>query len=154
MKSPMILLAALMVVLAVSAVAGFGQEKYSPKPNEELYGTWINAEQFSYSQKSVNGPGGYKEYWRIADSAPSAEGTEEIYGKWTDSEGNVWYKTFATIISGWGKGFRSQTLHKLSKSGTVRELVYALVSTFDPSDFPTKIDPEDSTYRILYRAEQ
>ena len=154
MKNPVKLLAALVVLPALVSVAGFGQEKYNPKPNEEIYGTWINVDQFSYAQKSANAPGGYKEYWKVADPAPSSEGTEEIYSKWTDSEGNTWYKTFAIGTRGVTKGYSSQTLHKLSKSGTVLESVYALVSTFDPNDFPTRIDPEDSTYRIYHRAER
>jgi hypothetical protein len=154
MKSPVMLLAALIVLLATIPVVGFGQEKYSPKPNEELYGTWINSDQFSYSQKSVNGFLSYKEYWRVTDSVPSAEGKDEIYAKWTDSEGNIWYRLFSTGTSGIAKGYSSEVLSKISKSGTVRELVYSLVTTFDPDDFPTKIDPEDSTYRIYYRAEK
>ena len=154
MKNPLRLFVPLIAFIVIMPFSGYSQEKYSPKPNEEIYGTWTNADQLSYFQKSVNFPGGYKSYWRMADSAPSSEGVEEIVSKWTDSEGNVWYKTYATGISGWQKGNMSQVLMKISKSGTVREFVYAMVTSFDPGDFPTKIDSEDSTYEISYRAKE
>jgi hypothetical protein len=63
--------------------------------SEELYKTWINARM--QPQKTVNFPGGYKDYLLASDATPSAEGNEQILSKWTDSEGDVWYKTFGTL---------------------------------------------------------
>ena len=98
-----------------------------------------------------------------------------IDSKWTDSEGNVWYKTFGENSSGIYSGDHWQELDKISKSGVwERELTtlepecaatcwrqkqsnaaYPLV--YDPTYYPTKVDPKDTTYsflhnyRILYR---
>jgi hypothetical protein len=150
-----------MIVLKTNA-----QDKYVPKANEELYGTWTNENASTMQpQKSINFPGGYKAYEKITDTSPFEEGTEQIAEKWTDSEGNVWYKiinviTLGIVPSGPYKGYdykgwKIQCLQKVSNSGTVREWTWVQVPAFDPSLYPTKIDPTDSQhYAIVYRAKE
>ena len=48
----------------------------------------------------------------------------------------------------------SQTLDKISKSGTVLESVFNMVADFDHDNYPKKIDPKDWTYQIFYRLEK
>ena len=139
--------------------------KYIPTENEELYGTWINESVGVERQKSVNFPGGYKSYEKVSDSSPFEEGTEQIADKWTDSEGNVWYKIINVITLGIVpsgpykgheyKGLKIQCLQKVSNSSTVREWTWVQVPAFDPGLYPNKIDPTDSQhYAIVYRAKE
>ena len=77
-----------------------------------------------------------------------------IDSKWTDSEGNIWYKVIGMGLGLYG-GEKSQELYKLSKSGTVMERAINIpVKEFDPTLFPTRIEPKSWTYRILFRAER
>ncbi len=152
MRTRIMLIAVASVFSVVVSLTGFGQVKYTPKANEEIYGTWTNTDQTTWAQKTVSGPAGHQDYWSTADSIPWAEGVDEIYSKWTDSEGNIWYKILSTGTGGYTKGYMAQMLEKLSRSGTALESVYTPVTTFDPGAFPTKIDPQDSTYCIYYRA--
>lgn len=154
------------IILLVMTLLGeycYGQN-YVPKADELLYGTWIN-ESATTHQKVVAFPGGYKTYDKISDAKPFEGGKEQIAEKWTDSEGNVWYKTcltttFGIVPSGVHKGYdysgwKFQVLLKFSKSGTVRELMAVHVPEFDPNLYPTKIDPTDiDHYLIFYRPKE
>ena len=150
----MLLLGSLVVVLGVILLGGCGQGKYMPKPNEELYGTGTNERM--PQQKSVITASGYKIYTYISDSDTYVEGTMQIVSKSTDSEGNIWYKTFEINTSGLHglKGQKRQTLYKLSKSGTVLEYQPTFVGEFDPKRFLSKLDPKDDLYRLYYRAKE
>jgi hypothetical protein len=151
MKPLMMLIGATVVLLAFIQAQSLAQEKYIPTADEEIYGTWTNKDHFP--QKVVTGPDGYKAYNFMSDSAPIEEGTVTIDSKWTDQDGNVWYKTFGTVTYGTYKGSTYQELHKLSKSGTVSETVDAF-GDFDPNKYPTRINPMAETYRIYYRTEK
>jgi hypothetical protein len=86
----------------------------------------------------------YSDYSSLTDPSPAASGEEEVAIKWKDSEGNIWYN----IQGGASEGkytFKFQSLQKLSKSATVRELVSGLVDEYDPNSYPTKIDSQDSS---------
>ena len=99
MKGRTLLLCSALILVALLLLDGycFGQN-YIAKSNEELYGTWTN--ENAQPQEMVKFPGGYKTYDKISDSNPYEEGTEQIAEKSTDSEGNVWYKTFGTVTFG------------------------------------------------------
>ena len=142
------------VALSLILLAGCGQGKYLPKPNEELYGTWTNERM--PQQKSVITASGFKSYTYIGDPDTFIEGTMQIISKSTDSEGNIWYKAFEIYTSGLHglKGQKRQTPYKLSKSGTVLECQPAYVGEFDPKSFPSKLDPKDQFYRIYFRSEK
>ncbi len=144
------------VLLCIISVGAIGQDKYTPKENEELYGTWINTQYPGLGsmrpQKIVVTADGYKRYLLVSDSAPSSqeqEGTLQIISKWTDDEGNIWYRSFLTVTL---RGATIAELDKLSNSATVWESVWAYAPTPDPDNFPKKIDPKDMTYNIRYRA--
>ena len=78
------------ILILLLSVVGYAQEKYVPKDNEELFGTWTN-EKMQF-QKTVNFKGGFKDYVRINDATPVGVGIENIAKKWTDSEGNIWIR--------------------------------------------------------------
>jgi hypothetical protein len=142
-----------MVLLSLFLLGGCATGKYVPKANEELYGTWTNNSTFP--QRVVINPGEYRHYGLISDPNPEEEGTEHIDTKWTDSEGNIWYRTFGTVTTGAWKGHNFQALTKLSKSGTVLESeAYSFLGDFSPSYYPTKINPQGMLYGLYYRAEK
>jgi len=142
----------LMFLLAVLAcLHSFGDDKekygfYVPKPNEELYGTWVNTTYAPgyYGQKWILYDWGYYEGYEKVDSTFASPGTFIIVDKWTDSEGNIWYKEYVR-----NRGYINATfeLDKISKDGTVWELVFGY------NGFPTadKMNPKNPYYRIFYR---
>ena len=135
--------AALFLALAFLSLTGnaLTEEKtYLPKNNEEIYGTWVNTEYNLVAQKVVMNPGGTWGWALQANAEPSMKNTYELKEKWTDSEGNIWYK--AILESYRGKDY---VLVKISNSGNTREVV------FDSDEYPTKIDPKKVNYRIYYR---
>jgi hypothetical protein len=152
-----VLIIALSLVILI-ALGSYAQAKYVEKANEELYGTWTNESYAGISpgnyyspQKVVITPGMYSDYSSLTDPSPAASGEEEVAIKWKDSEGSIWYKIQGSASEG-KYTFKFQCLQKLSKSATVRELVSVLVDEYDPDGYPTKIDSQDSSYRIYYRA--
>ena len=147
------------VLLALIQIGGWAQTKYVPKENEEIYGTWINNQDkgdLFHPQKVILTAGKVVMYFKISDTDPSADGdmTWQIGSKWTDSEGNVWYKTFGTHLAGMFKGYNWQELDEISKSGTVWESELNPIgkTDFDSDNYPPKIYPESFHYRILYRS--
>jgi len=124
-------------------------------PNHQRFFAAPSKFESTRPQKAVITAGRYEFYHGISDTAPYQTGTVEIQAKWTDSEGNIWYKTFDTVTGGIWKGIRSQGLYKLSKSGTVLEKQFNRIGggDFGPNNYPPKIDPKsDYPYTILYRS--
>ena len=149
------ILAFLLAVLACLNSFGEDKEKYGfyvPKANEEIYGTWINMAYTGtgqYVQKFVLYDWGYWEgYDKAASTLPSTyPGTYILVDKWTDSEGNIWYKEYVRERHGMNPHFE---LDKISKDGTVWEYVFGY------NDFP-KADTMNSKnpyYRIYYREQE
>jgi len=123
------------------------------KPNEKLYYGTFTSEKGS-AQKTVHTPGAFKDYAQLSDSTPVQEGTEKIVKEWMDSEGNTYFQTDATITVGPYKNTvpKAQTLTRINKAGTVMEFMWNGVVEFNPSSFPTKIDPTDALrYRMYNR---
>jgi hypothetical protein len=149
------------VLLALVLLGGCG-----PNANEEVCGTWINDKvsgDVAHPQKFIETSVGYmrlgyKLYSGVSDSGPSEIGTEKIDSKWTDSEGNIWYKTLGTVTAGQYKGTKFQCLYKISKSATVCEFVYRPIGMgeFNPSQFPKNIPSNNGfdVYEIMFRAEK
>ena len=158
MKTHLTLLGASAILLALLLLGGCAPGK----PKEEIYGTWTNDTSTNtyviisgHIQKVVNTPDGrWKEYSKISDSDFLQEGTRRIDSKWTDSEGNIWYKSVMVVTAGKlaDPGTTAQELDRLSKSATVWESVFALVGKVHPELYPTTIDPKNANYRIYYRA--
>ena len=151
MRTSLLLLAAV-ILLFVIPLGASAQEKYVPKASEERYGTWINEK--AQPQKTVITSDGWKDYFNASDPIPWGGGTEQIVSKWIDAKGGVWYKVFHAISIGDNEGQNFQTLEKISKSGTVRELILIFVGDFDSRLFPKQLDPTDSQYYVYYRAKE
>jgi hypothetical protein len=99
--------------------------------------------------------GSFANYFPVTYNKPFQGGKSEIFKKWTDSEGNVYYNTFNTFAFGSSYMNKTQNLWKVSKSGTVLEMIWAIVGEFGPDKFPTfdtKIDNMNAGYLIFYRA--
>jgi len=158
MKGRVMIVGASFVLLALVQIGGWAQAKYHAKQNEELYGTWITDKSVNsyHVQKVAYFAGGWKDFNNIGDTDPYDSGTMKIDKKWTDSDGNTWYETFHMITTGGSdrKGYKLEVLHKISQSGMVKESVRTLVGAFDPTLYPTEIDPKDDTYQIFYRPTQ
>jgi hypothetical protein len=118
---------------------------YIPKSNEEIYGTWIN-EDMKY-QKFIYYYWGYAEkYKEVSNKTPTYKITFTIVEKWTDSEGNVWYKTFNRHNAAMTTVF---WITKISNNGTVCE------SVSNYGEFPSKdeLNVDNFDYHIYYRQE-
>jgi len=133
MKTGKVPVCILITFLSVLILGSCGQGKYVPKPDEELYGTWIN-DGIRY-KKLVVFAGGVKEYLGVADAEPNMGTTETIIAKWKDEDGNIWYKTFELFTSGHLKGIKMQYLWKIS-NGSKLELTGVAVKDFKESSFP------------------
>ena len=148
-----------LLALLVIGLGGCGPGKYTPKPNEELYGTWTN-EQSPAFQQVVFAPNSWKWYQRIGNPAPSIDCKLELTSKWTDSEGNIWYKSIGTIIGGTAGdvGTELVVLSKLSKSATVLEFVHTFPSNeqeLKTPVYPVAIDPKRyASYFLFNRARE
>ncbi len=131
------------------------ESKYVPKSDEELYGTWTNEQYYGegdvwHPQRVVVTADGYVGYNKLSDLVPMFIWKLWIDSKWTDADGNIWYRVRGM---GAGKYDKSQELYKLSKSATVMERAFVYVfGDYDASKYPTKIDPNELRYRVLYRA--
>ena len=137
------------IITALFTFIGCSQQK-----NEELSGTWINMEykgttnpHDSLKQKVILFPDGRYESFNIAGK-PKADykAVYKIEEKWTDKEGNIWYKYRLTEKS-WQKYEKIDTfyLSKISNSGKEKEC------QFDFEFYPKKIDPSRLAYRKYYR---
>ena len=138
------------VLLLLSGI-GFAQDNYVPKANEEIYGTWTNPKM--QLQKNVSFVDGSKDFFLADGIEPFMESKVQLAKKWIDAEGNVWYLRYGTVVTGAYQGTKWQSLEKIGKSGSIREWVSKVVTTFGPENYPKAIDPKDKDYRIYYKAE-
>ena len=125
------------------------REFFVPSSSEEIFGTWINTEysgELTWNQKYVHYSWGYCECYSEMESKNPAIGfliTSTLVDKWTDAEGNIWYKEFVRYQMGdtWYQ------LVKISDNGTTLEYMWT------KRDFPVEADlnPDNATFRIYYR---
>ena len=124
--------------------------------SDDIWGTWLTTEKpkgdsLHVSQKRVFSSEGKIKFYRYESSqSPEFVGTYTITEKWTDSEGNNWYKLKATGTSiRYGDKAGWFLLARISDSGKTLEYVY------HPSDYHKKLDPNHPSYhpsyRIIYR---
>lgn len=139
------------VLLLFIQVAAIAQDKYVPKPDEVLYGSWTNTKMFP-PKWVMKSDGFYEQYNPIANTVPFERGRFEIWKEWTDSEGNIWYNAACTVTSGVHPGFMFQATWKIGESGNVAEWVRRHVSRFDQSYFVSTIDLKDLSYRFYRRS--
>jgi hypothetical protein len=106
------------IIVVLAGVCGFADDKekfgfYVPSPSEELYGIWVNMDygktKSDWPQKIIIYDWGYAEgYLKVTDKDPCikwagwpgipCKWTYTIVDKWTDSEGNIWYREFTRQI--------------------------------------------------------
>ena len=147
--SILILVSALLI--AISSYAS-GKKAYIAKEDEELYGIWINTDynERDHPVKFIIKPDGTEEGYAKIDSTHSYYHLEYIItDKWTDSEGNIWYKVFYSILW-YGSSKDTEPLYllsKIDKSGNILETVRSGI------DYPTELGPDVLlyTYTIYYR---
>lgn len=143
-----------LVVVVLFVLGGCGQAKYVPTKDEVYYGIWTNKEM-KFPRLIHYSDGTFEDYSSVSGVILIDGGTSEIFKKWTDSEGNVWYNCYDIFTKGNIRGMKAQTLWKISKSGTVGEFVVNAVGTFDPNGFPTTVDQHRyDEYYIYSRAEK
>jgi hypothetical protein len=146
-----------LVLIVLAFMSGFAQNKYVPRDNEELYGTWINKQDpgnFWHPQRVVVTADGYSRYSKLSDSVPVSSWKLRIDGKWMDENGNTWYRVYSLGV-GEVEGVKYYELYKFSKSTTVMEIASVWFKgerEYDPSWYPTEIDANRDSYRIYYRA--
>ncbi len=142
---------ALLVVL-VALLSACGPGTYRPIVNEELYGTWMADK--AAQQRLVIRAGELQNFLLVDDTQPYNACTQLITARWTDSDGNLWYKTAVTITGGLGglKGSKWQSLSRLSKAATMLETMATPVRDFDPKAYPLKLDPASESYAVFHRS--
>jgi hypothetical protein len=151
MKTRTLLSTLILVIVLMIFAAGYATEnKITKKDYRFISGTWINEDYNSHAFRArveLHRDGSWDGYNRISDTGKKDTGHYAIVDKWTDSEGNIWYKTH------WWYGpidedhISSYQLEKRSESGKVWEYIS------DAYEFPTEIDENDHRYKIYYRQE-
>jgi hypothetical protein len=149
MKARMLLIISI-ILLATAIVAGgcATTKKVSKKDYRFYSGTWINEEYNTHPHLArwvIRPDGTYDGYFRTTDTEKATIGNYKIVDKWTDSEGNVWYKEHVwhgEIFEGKPAGY---SLDRFSDSGNVWEYVSIT------GDFPVEINENHPRYHIYYR---
>jgi hypothetical protein len=147
-----ILVSILILVFAVLLVVGScstSKKAYVTKEDEKLFGIWTNPdydETGILSKIVVKSEGTWYEYSRSSNDIPAFKGEYTINEKWTDSEGNILYKTIVTLIG--AEHYRPYyILSKIDKTGNIYEDLWTTVH------MPTDFNPDNVlyNYRIYYR---
>ena len=90
-------LLAFLCCLAALAVVGCATRPFTVKPDDPLFGTWVNKDvdegrERGYAKSVLTPDGRELDYRRIADTVPAYEATFTIEAAWIDRQGNRWYK--------------------------------------------------------------
>jgi hypothetical protein len=125
------------------------KEFFKPSNDDEIFGTWVNtgySGEQTWHQKIVYYPWGHVElYMRIENKNPVWPGTSNLVDKWTDAEGNIWYRDF--FRDQYGGGLALYQLYKISDNGKILEMIWR------QREFPAEaeMDSSGATYRVFYR---
>jgi hypothetical protein len=146
MRIKILILSTTLVLVFIFVLAGCvtGNKTYNRAYKEEMVGTWINTDyenRIGKWAKVVIKPDGMFEGYNNAQGTEFWKAKITITDRWTDSEGNIFYKLIHDPVV----DEKLYELWKLSNSGTVCELVW------DSIEYPTDINPDDSGYQIYYR---
>ena len=87
-RRPLFLVALIMTVIPL---LGWAQEKYVPKDDEQLYGTWVDDASTGRAYKWVINSEAMLVYWRGYEP-PYFEDRYVIEKKWRDEQGNTYYQ--------------------------------------------------------------
>jgi hypothetical protein len=109
MKRALLAISLVFLAFSLACPRSFSDNKekygfYVPRAKEEIYGTWVNTTDYhgsrSYAQKIEFYDWGYwQEYSKETDEFYK-EGTYVLVDRWTDAEGNIWYKDFVRMRNG------------------------------------------------------
>ena len=142
MKSILALILSIVIFVFATQVMA-GEWGYFAKDQEELYGTWVNMDYAScIPQKIVYKSVGTFNCFRAANSkVPDDCGRYLVTGKWSDSEGNIFYKS--NWVGDWGE--EAYQITKISNSGKTLEFMLGY------DEPPKNIDPDNTWYRKYTR---
>jgi hypothetical protein len=163
MKTKMFVSISILILALLIINGSCVTKKRMGKDSEELYGTWINEEYKGITdvfEINVFNPDGTMKFFETEANVwepdvevleggwiPGTYFTYTIEDKWTDSDGNVWYKVEA-VYGGYEENpGRFYLLMKISDSNRVLEYMVGRVDYREEID-PTKVP---YTYRIYYR---
>jgi hypothetical protein len=123
---------------------------YVPAADEPLFGTWVNPKltNKSWYPKVIIHPWGlYEVFGSPSDEAYDWRGTATIVEKWTDAQGNTWYKQFVRCSL---KNFYSGhcfELDRISPDGGTLECIFGNLAWPDVSE----MDPAANSTYAKYR---
>jgi hypothetical protein len=143
MKSILALILSIVIFTFASQVIA-GEWGYFAKGQEKLYGTWVNMDYASSSipQKIIYKSVGTFNCFSHANSKDADDsGRYLVTGKWSDSEGNIFYKS--NWVGDWGE--QAYQITKISNSGKTLEFVLGY------DEPPRNIDPDNIWYRKYTR---
>jgi hypothetical protein len=145
MKTRMLVIITFLVFSAMIITESYSNDEktYVATENEKLYGTWIGATKDDRAKLILN-PDGTDEAYFTDSVEPGRNATFIIIDKWTDSDGNLWYKQKVQIE----KSIIGYRLSKISSDGSMMEIVYSFLG-----DCPTEINPNHYNYESYYRQE-
>ena len=151
-KGRLLILVSLLLLIAGGCITG--KKAHVATDHEELYGTWVNKE---YDKRSINAkwvlkPDGALEGYTTSNSKKIKETGEFIItDKWTDSEGNIWYKYMKNTLE-IGAIKNPHTYYFLLKIHKDLDIAEELWSSID---YPTEFDPDNvrHNYLVYYRLE-
>ncbi len=129
------------------------KEIFVQAPNEGLYGTWVNPDlrpPVFYPRLVVHPWGLYEAFQTLTSRTYAWRGTSAIVEKWTDAEGNTWYKEFVRCsLKGFYTG-HAFYLERLSRDGNTLECIFGNIGWPRPSD----MDPETNTTYAKYTRQE
>jgi hypothetical protein len=142
----------LILVLAVLIILGScaTTKKVAKKDYRFFSGIWVNEEYNSHpfmAKYVIFSDGTFDAYNNLTDTGKHGSGHYIIVDKWTDSEGNRWYKMHVwggVVVEGKPDMYE---LDKFSNSGNVWEFISLT------GDFPPELDKSQFRYHIYYRQE-
>ena len=149
MKARMLVPILILVFGVLIICEGYASDKkVSKRDYRFVSGTWINEEYNSYAfcaRWEMHRDGSWDGYNRISDTGKKYIGHYALVDKWTDSEGNIWYKMHVWYGPIDEEHISVYELDKFSESGKVWEYMG------DKFAFPTGIDESHPKYHIYYR---
>jgi hypothetical protein len=140
-------------MLILAQFGGWAQNKYVPKENEELFGRWKDVK--AADMQTVFDSVGFKTYYGSTNNVVLNEATLEIDKKWTDAQGNIWYRALGLCV---GQspyvGTKFQALYEVDTSKTELKCKLNTVNEYDPSNYPTENGSEATNEYSFHRVEK
>ena len=149
-RTHVLILILISVVLIISE--GYANDKITKRDYRFISGIWANEDYNEIhhwrAEIIIEPDGTYTEYTKTSNLKPNKPGKIVLTEKWTDSEGNSWYK-YEDYAGAYfeGKKVSHYAVMKINKSRTIREM------WMFNTDYPTELIPDGPNYNIHYRQE-